>query len=447
MRASPLFVGMKKTLLQEGVCLRGKTLVVGLSGGPDSVALLDALSILSHEEGFTLFAAHLNHNLRQGSASDARFCGELCARLGVPFRVGSAQVRERALRDGGGLEEAARRERYEFLRGTKDEVGASAIAVAHTRDDQAETFLMRLLRGSGGSGLASMRVVAGDIIRPLLGVSRAEVVDHLRSQKLSFCEDPTNADTHWMRNRVRHELLPYLESRFHPRIKEALSRTAGVLADEDEWLSGEARKAFSTCALREGNVLVLPRSALAGNPALARRILRAALAEAGGLRGVGASHVEGILALAASASPSGRRLPLPGRREVVFHFDTLRIGPTVEASVFALPLPIPGKVLVGGLAITARSEDDPEVSKGWEAIVAMPWDASLIVRSPRAGDRVRLGGRSRSLNRLLMERRVPRDARRMLPVVESGERVVFVPGETLDLEQGGRRVRIAAATA
>jgi tRNA(Ile)-lysidine synthase len=282
----------------------------------------------------------------------------------------------------------------------------------------------------------------------LLGVSRGEVLDHLRTRELPFCEDPTNVDTHRMRNRVRHELLPYLESRFHPRIKETLSRTAQVLASEDEWLDGEAREAFSACARREGSVLVLPRSALKGSQALARRILRTALDEAGGLRGVGASHLEGILALAASRTPSGRRLPLPGRREAVFHFDTLRIGPTAETSSFAVPLPIPGKVFVpGGVTITARSEEDPEVSHGWEAIVTMPWDAALTVRSPRAGDRVRLGGRSRSLNRLLMERRVPRDARRMLPVVDSGERVVFVPGETLDLEEGGRRVRIAAATA
>ena len=310
----------------EGAPGRGETLVVGLSGGADSVALTDALASLRRRRGFRLVAAHLDHGLRPGSAEDAAFCHALCEALEVPLRGGSARVRERAESEKGGLEQAARRERYSFLRRVKVDEGASFVAVAHTLDDQAETLLLRLLRGAGATGLAGMRPRSGDLLRPLLAVSRAHVVEHLHERGLSWREDPTNQDTALLRNRVRHELLPYLEERFNPRVREALARTAGLLADEAGHMGREAEALVARIASREEGALVLERQPLgAASPAVARAAIRLALSQSGGLEGVEQGHVERLLGLVRSKAPSGRRLAIPGGREARFTHRQIRL--------------------------------------------------------------------------------------------------------------------------
>jgi tRNA(Ile)-lysidine synthase len=306
--------------------------VLGLSGGADSVALLDALVSLSGRRGFHVVAAHLDHGLRPGSTDDASFCRALCERLGVPLRAASADVAARARRERGGLEQAARRERYAFLRRVREETGASVIAVAHTRDDQAETLLLRLLRGAGATGLGGMRPRSGDLVRPLLRVSRDEVLAHLRERGLAWREDPTNVDMRHTRNRIRHELLPYLEARFNPSLREGLSRTARILRDEADHLATEAEALLDEIARVDGDQVRLDRHALARAPlAVARVAVRQALGRAGGLGRVGAVHVDRVLALARSKTASGRRLPLPGRREVRYRLDELWIGPRAQA--------------------------------------------------------------------------------------------------------------------
>ena len=326
MRLPSLVVAVDKALRATGMPLRGGTLVVGLSGGADSVALLDALTSLRRRRGFRVVAAHLDHGLREGSADDAAFCAELCQRLDVPLRAGRADVRARAARERGGLEQAARRERYAFLRRVEEEEAAVAVAVAHTRDDQAETLLLRLLRGAGATGLAGMRPRNGDVVRPLLAVSRQEVLAHLRERGLAWREDPSNADTAHRRNRVRHELIPYLEERFNPGIRAALARTASVLADEAAYVRAEAEALLARIVRAEGGALLLRRAPLAEAPsAVARAAIRLALLRAGGLAQVGALHVDQVLRLARAKAPSGRRLPLPGGREARFTRDDVRI--------------------------------------------------------------------------------------------------------------------------
>ena len=340
MRLPSLVAAVDRALRASGRPARGSALVVGLSGGADSVALTDALAALRRRRGFRLVAAHLDHGLRPGSADDATFCAELCRRLDVSFRRGEADVRARAARERGGLEQAARRERYAFLRRVRDEERAAAIAVAHTRDDQAETLLLRLLRGAGATGLAGMRPRAGDLLRPLLAVSREEVLAHLRERGLAWREDPSNADTAHRRNRVRHELLPYLEERFNPAIRAALARTAGLLADEAAHVRREAEEHLAIASRPEGEALVLARAPLAAAPtAVARAVLRQALLRTGGLAQVGALHVERVLDLARAKAPSGRRLPLPGGREVLFTRDEVRLEKRARPSAKAVSSP------------------------------------------------------------------------------------------------------------
>ena len=328
MRLPSLVAAVDQALLASGIPLGGETIVVGLSGGADSVALLDALAALARRRDLHPVAAHLDHRLRPESEADVTFCRALCDGLGVPLHTAAADVEARAERDGGGLEQAARRERYAFLRRVRSETGAAAIAVAHTRDDQAETLLIRLLRGAGATGLGGMRPRVGRLVRPMLEVSRAEVLAHLCEQNLPWREDPTNADTRFLRNRVRHELLPYLEARFNPALREGLARTARLLADEAAHLGKEADQLLERIARTEADIVVLDRAGLAeAPPAVARMAVRQALRRAGGLARVRAVHVERILKLARADAPAGRRLPLPGGREVRYRQGELRLGP------------------------------------------------------------------------------------------------------------------------
>jgi tRNA(Ile)-lysidine synthase len=440
-RPTLLLTHLARALSGPGAPCAGQTVVVGLSGGADSVAMLDALLILAPERGFRVVAAHLDHRLRPTAKEDAAFCAELCRRLGVTLRSASADVAALARRDGGGVEEAGREERYAFLRRVMEQEGAAAIAVAHTRDDQAETLLLRLLRGAGRRGLGAMRERSGGVWRPLLSVSRSEVLEHLRARGLSWREDPSNADPSYLRNRVRAELLPYLESRFNASARETLARAAAVLAEEDDLLAEMAdeqwrviatlaRNEFALATKRpETPVVVLVREALRRVPrVLARLVLRRALEETGGLKGVGHAHLEKLVALAGAAS--GRRLPLPGGREAVVSFGQMRIGPRVAArGSFAFDLPVPGRVdLPDGQAVLARPARGPASARDRSAVVAAP-DGPLVVRTRQAGDRVRAGHRELSLKRFLIDRRVPADLRPRLPLVAAGNLVLWVPGQ------------------
>ena len=431
----PLLATVQRALRGLGVPSRDETLLVGLSGGPDSVALLDILAAASQAGGYRIVAAHLDHALRPDSAEDASFCAELCRRLGVSLRTSRVDVRDRARREGGGLEQAARLERYAFFRTLMREEGASFVAVAHTRDDQAETLLLRLLRGAASAGLAAMRPRSGDVLRPLLAASRAQVLAHLEARGLPYRVDPTNADLGIPRNRVRHELIPYLESRFNPRLREALARTAGLLADDAEILGGLGGDIVARGARHDGEGLLLPLHALRSAPrAAARAALRHAIDSVGGLRGVAAIHVERLLTLAHSPSPSGRSLALPGGREAQFRFDELWIGPRPRsAEGYALDLPVPGCVaLPGGVSLIASPASSPGPL---ESIVGAP--GPLVVRTRRPGDRIRAHGRAMSLKRYLMERRVPAAERDRIAVVASGGRVVWVAGQPAERPVAG----------
>jgi tRNA(Ile)-lysidine synthase len=422
---------------------RGERVVCGLSGGADSVALLDALCSLQSRHGFSLVAAHLDHGLRAGSADDAGWCAALAARLGLPFRTAVADVRGRARREKKGLEHAARTERYAFLERVRAAEGAAAVAVAHTLDDQAETVLLHLLRGAGPAGLAGMRPRRGALLRPLLGLERRDVLAYLARRGLDWREDPTNRDAAFVRNRIRHELLPYLEARFNPQVRRALARTAALLGDEQERLT--VADATDEGAVRSDGAhrWVARRALSARSRPEARRLLRRALAEVGGLAGVGAVHVERVLGLALDPAGSGKRVPLPGGREAVVVFEEVRLGPRLPAAeAFDRPLPVPGRVaLPGGWMLEARPVSAPAASntEGGSAVAA-PEEAPLRVRTRRPGDRVAWHGRDVSLKRFLSECRIPADVRSGLPLVAAGGRILWVAGRSLEGGGGGRWV-------
>lgn len=424
---------MRRGLLAEvGEAIRrgrlladGDPVLVAVSGGADSVALVLALAELGRAR-WRLAVAHVRHGLR-GAASeeDAAFVARLAAELDLPFVDLDGQIA-----DGPGLEERARERRYEALLGAAARGRYRRIALGHTRDDQAETLLHRLVRGSGRHGLGAMRAVRADgVVRPLLGSTRESVLTFLRERGRTWREDASNLDRRHARNRIRHLVLPLIERELEPRAREALARAAEILGEEDEWLDAEARARLRLVA--RGDALASERLGELPRP-LARRVVRLWLEERrGDLRGIALEHVDRIVALT-GAGPS-RAVSIP-RGIARRRGDEIRWGaPDRGRAVDPVPL-TPGRPARFGdyrLTITPtrgrRSRGGP-----WRAVfdrVAIDL-GELHVRAPIRGDRLRplgLGG-TKKLQDLFVDAKVPREERATHPVVECGGEILWLPG-------------------
>lgn len=309
----------------------GATLLVAVSGGPDSLALLHLLRRLAPMERLTLYVAHLDHNLRPDSAADARFVADLAAEWGLPIVQGSRDVA--ALRTTyGGVEAAARAARYGFLRATALAIGAHAVVTGHNADDQAETVLLRLLRGAGPSGLGAMRPrldyrqwcaigpegqpddetgspTRPALVRPLLATPRGVIETYCVDQGLAPRLDPTNQSSAHLRNRVRGYIIPFLKT-YNSNIVGGLGRTARVCAEEDAFIAEALDRAWPALATVAHGLIVMRRTAFADlHRALQRRALRRAVAQVAPDVELGADHLERMLTLV--ERPHGR-LQLPG---------------------------------------------------------------------------------------------------------------------------------------
>ena len=268
-------VASVRQVLQEAGLEANASLVVAASGGVDSTVLLDVLDGL----GCRLHVAHLDHALRSDSADDSCFVASEAQRRGLPCSVERRDVGEYARTEGLSLEEAGRRQRYAFLDQVADRTGAEFIALGHHADDQAETVILRLLRGSGATGLGGMEIAReGRYLRPLLRVRRAEIEKYARQRGLCYREDPSNRDSRFLRNRVRGELMPLLKS-YNPNIAEVLNRTAALLKAEDDLLAELTQKALDTVICERCNDKVALDSSrlLAYHIAMQRRVLRVVL--------------------------------------------------------------------------------------------------------------------------------------------------------------------------
>jgi len=307
-RLHPAYRKFRASVIGQGLIRPGDTVLVACSGGPDSMALLHLCLELSADEGFATAVAHFNHGLRPLASADERFVEKAALALGLPFFAGRGDVRAIARSRRIGIEEAARQVRYRFLEAAAREAGASLIATGHTMNDQAETVLLRLLRGTGPMGLSGIPVRRGlAIIRPLLTLERREILSFLESRGVAFRRDETNRDAAFLRNRVRRELIPYLEKRFEPAVVRSLARLARIAADEEAWLDAAAAVRMKKLSGGSPAAPTLDATALRRQPpALARRIVRAYLKTLkGDLRDVSLDDVEAIRALS-----DGKRLTL-----------------------------------------------------------------------------------------------------------------------------------------
>lgn len=477
--------------------------VVAVSGGADSLCLLHVLHRLcgtgKRFPAVRLHVAHLNHRLREGASAEAEFVARLASEWGLPVTIGERDVPALAREEGRSLEEAAREARYRFLR---EVAHGQPIAVAHHADDQVETLLLHLLRGGGLTGMVGMQPRQQDIIRPLLAVTHAETVAYCRSHGLTPLEDASNVDPRFLRNRVRHELLPLLTS-LNPGIRATLLRNAEVARVDAEWIAEQVSDHWPQIVLKEqeGRIEVDVEKLVALPLSLQRHLLRRVTAHlCAGQSPLELRHfqlIEQLFQRPPLPGQENRLLDLPQGLRLMYNFRTATferlsqqnaekagggilqaqqlpagmpvspLSPTsARSSPLSVRLPVPGRVAVPGTALVAVAEMLPDelLAAVREALGREDWSAvwrllptdrytvyidaeragsSLMVRTRRAGDRMRPLGmaQEKKVKDMLINTHIPRVERNALPLFFSPSHCLWLAGVALD-----DRVRLSRDT-
>lgn len=407
---------------QHNMLPPGSTILCALSGGTDSMALLTVLETLAKERELTLYAAHYNHQLRgEESQRDEDFVTQWCEKRGIPLTIGQGDVAQEAQDQGKGIEETARAMRYGFLTELAQELGADKIATAHNADDNAETVLLHLVRGTGLDGLTGIPPVRGILIRPLLSSSRAEIEAYLTQEDVPHVEDSSNDSNAYARNRLRQEVMPVLRS-INPSFVSTLTANLDHLREDRDLLHTMAEKVTRTAQVEDGQVS-LTAQALSSLPhPVAVRVVKQLLAKIERYQ-ISTVHLDQILALAAGASPSAS-LRLPDDLFVWREYERLFLCPaSAMPPAFSLRLLTgPGTfALDNGWTIQLEETLCPDPPATEEYAWHIDQDTvtyPLILRPRQTGDQLRLPGRrTKTLKKWYIDEKIPRQRREILPVL------------------------------
>jgi tRNA(Ile)-lysidine synthase len=439
-----LLAKVKRTIDRFGMLKPGERVLVAVSGGPDSVCLLSALRALSDELLVSLHIAHLDHMFRgRESAEEALFVAGLAKKLNIAATIEKIDVPAFCRERGLSAQTGAREVRYGFLNRVAEKVGAARIATGHTATDQAETFLMRLMRGAGVSGLSAIPPKRENIIRPLIEVTREEVLEYLQSSGFEYVSDPSNAKPVYTRNRIRLEVLPVLKQ-FNPRIVETLAAEAALFRDEDEALEACLAAIAAGVITQEEDGVVLQREKFNALPqAFRRRLLRNAAnrasAESSGLSSI---QIDEALAFMAAAR-TGRIMLLPYGLVIEREYEKFIIHLLAAAEGFSHTLALPGVTAIPELGMqvetmivegTAAEQEDKNYF--WQALFDYDKIGPLLtLRSRRPGDWFRpagMGGGSKKLQDYFVDAKVPRRKRDTVPLLAAGDDILWVAGLRTD---------------
>ena len=427
----------------HGLLHRGARVIVSVSGGADSVALLSVLCFLVPTYRLTLFVAHINHQLRdEESIRDALFVESCSDRLGLPFHRVDVDVRFLKRRTGMSSQQAARQLRYGALMSLRDSLAATHVALGHTADDQAETLMLRLLRGAGAAGLAGIPAKRWPFIRPLLGVHRNAIRSYLGSAGLPWVEDSSNTSRAYLRNRVRLELMPALRE-YRPGIAQRLRQTADMLRADNEVLEEQTRVLVKQAVGHEVgmSMLAIRRSPFAAAPlAMQRRLLRYAMDRLpGSQHASGFQDVEALVRFTMSGGRVGRRLTLAGQVMAEWHNDAVLLwkAGTLPATSNSMHLPLAGFLSLEGLSLSVAAKTR-ELKEEWRnqagpcRVFACLEAAAppLTIRFPRPGDRFQPLGipGSQKLQDFFVNSKVPKALRPYVPLVLSCGQILWVVG-------------------
>ncbi|HRZ86530.1 MAG TPA: tRNA lysidine(34) synthetase TilS [bacterium] len=451
----------------------GERVLVALSGGPDSMALLSLLKDMQKELGISLSAAHLNHRLRgKASDRDETFVRRTARKLKIPCETSSSDVERIAREQKKTIEEAARDERYAFLLSAARKTKASKIAVAHTADDQVETILFRMIRGATGgmAGIPPTRALDTGItvIRPLINVWKKEILHYLKENKIAYRIDRSNGDTAFIRNKIRHRLLPYLLKGFNPNIKEVLMNNARNLSEIGDLARWETQKVFKGLVRRHGNGrLELDRNQFEIlHPAVRKEVVRECLRMLkGNLSVIYFNNIANVLSVAL-VKQSGKLIALPGGINVRREFDKIvfALEPKQPLARHQHSLAVPGTTLMEDLSIRVdtevfpRNELDETAVRKQRAAIPFPSEMPagpeyfdldtlklpLAIRTRRAGDRYRPIGMAgtKKVKEILIEGKIPVSRRDRVPlIVDADGKIVWLIGYRI-----GEKYKIKSST-
>jgi tRNA(Ile)-lysidine synthase len=435
---------VKKTVSRYGMIDPGDLVLVAVSGGPDSVCLLDILHELKDEWGLKLVVAHYNHGLRQAEdESETQFVHRLAASMNLPFKTEKASIFVEG--STASLEERARNSRYEFLERLKHGLHVQKIAVGHNLNDQAETVLMRLLRGSGPSGLSGIPPCRDDtIIRPLIEIKREEIESYLKARKLTYVIDSSNLDTRYLRNKIRLELLPLLLED-QPRLIEHLGKLAFILREDNNYLDEEAEQWVGREAERRnnGNIFIPLSSFIKLSQAVRSRVIRNVFMKiCKSLRRIDFSHIQSVHALALGKKPQGL-LDLPNGLRVKRIYDGLVFTLEVEQKPCDFFYPLEGSGTfhlekIGRSLTLTELEGGVDLDLGHSTQTAY-LDAAklrypLVARNFRPGDKfVPLGMTGhKKIKNFFMDLKIPSHLRAMIPILTDQDTPVWICGYRID---------------
>lgn len=448
---------VRATLKVHRMVRKGSRVVVGVSGGPDSVALLHVLNILATELHLWIIVAHLDHSLRPESNEDAEFVKRLTEESGLEFSGRKTAVRSVASDMGISIEEAGRRCRYIFFEEVRESVKADVIATAHHRDDELETFFLRVCRGSSLKGLCGIPAVRGRIIRPMIGLYRAQIVRFLQNEGIRYRIDPTNFETDTDRNFIRNRLVPVIAERF-PGFRVTAVRTILTLRHEEDFIEELSSSLYSKAVIQRSNELIMDVHVLREAPAaLVARAIMAALHNFSGpdVRW-SQSNLDSILRVLRSNNPSAT-VVLPAGIRLFREYDVLKLArDKPENPLECHPIIVQGpgtiKIWGGHLILTFRVFDRGKESISYtsgshnEFFDADKAAFPMVLRLSRPGDRIRPWGLdgTRKVKKMLIDMKVPVSVRRKLPLLVKGETIMWVPGirrgHAAPIEDDTRRV-------
>ncbi len=433
---------VKEFILKENLIEKGDKVLLGLSGGPDSVFLFHILKNLMDDLSFSMSACHVNHNIRGEEAlRDEKFSEELCSRYGIPFYSASADIPALSLQRGLSIEETARDERYRIFSELMNEEGFDKICLAHNMNDQAETIIQRFFRGTGISGLKGIRPLRDKIyIRPILEIRREEIEEYLKVNSFEYVRDSTNDTGNYGRNVVRNEVIPFIRENFNSSVVRTLYNMGEIMASEDSFMEEMTLKALEGKVRKSEDKTEVSGEIFSLHDALVKRCVRKILMDfTGSTENVYSVYITDIIGVMHSGT--GKSVDLPGgvvasnvygtlilsrNNKLKYNKETNKLRENDKINITLEILNEPQSVDMGKYTVTVWKSSENTVKT--TAVLDMGDIKKITIRTRQDGDRMKPLGMqgNRKLKSILIDRKVPRDEREELPVIVSGEEIIYL---------------------